>query len=109
MANFTLADALGTLKACFALLPFMLAPGYVHSVCEISALYSACPTVPAWMRPAMRMELMRLSSTMPTQCGASRVPGSGKETRRSLTTMSGHFVVAGNNPCRLRDRYHTAK
>ena len=29
MANFTLADALGTLKACFALLPFMLAPGYV--------------------------------------------------------------------------------
>jgi hypothetical protein len=29
MRNFTVADTLGTIKACFALLPFMFAPGYV--------------------------------------------------------------------------------
>src|SRR5271166_2399470 len=29
MQNFTMADALGTIKACLALLPFMFAPGYV--------------------------------------------------------------------------------
>ncbi len=29
MRNFTVADTLGTLKACLALLPFMFAPGYV--------------------------------------------------------------------------------
>lgn len=29
MSNFTLIDTLGILKACLALLPFMLAPGYV--------------------------------------------------------------------------------
>lgn len=29
MPNFTLTDTLGILKACFALLPFMVAPGYV--------------------------------------------------------------------------------